>query len=508
MNATKTIASALTLLLLACATPGSKPTEREPAQSAFGPVLRGPTTDRSEHFNASMRRFEIRLGVDARTFMKLWSHYRIVDPKGENPESVRCLDGFADSDAGRNAFLECLREYESPGLNSALFARMFDLRTERVQKVGSSIEEQKTIALFAFFEDLIRERLHNIGQNTQWYVRGKGFLPEPLAAHEYPYEDGDVILVIGNSSISSLISQATSPQRKYSHGVLVRNRNGKITKVEALLEKGVVKTEMPEFKKSHLNTVTVLRWRNEVERPSYARDASDCAWDLAERKTQYNFSMDVNDTSKMFCSQLVAHCYSRSSGAGFFTFSPEISTIRSRPVFEFLQNLGVNSERMISPGDLIVSPYLEVVAEFRRVSEPAGRRKVVPHLARAWDLMLMGDVFVERLELGYKLQFNWMDRNVTRGLIDGFDRAGDSISNAFGGHGTLLPNGITAKSLGFMAYMQKKVYDRAFEALEKEQKRLLLDPGRLLDMDPISRRAYLSYIIDADRSIRSDFNPN
>jgi hypothetical protein len=126
--------------------------------------------------------------------------------------------------------------------------------------------------------------------------------------------------------------------------------------------------------------------------------------------------------------------------------------------------------------------------------------------ARAWDLMLLGDVFIERLELGYKLKFNWMDRNVTRGLIDALDQTGDSVSSIFGGHGTLLPTGITAKSLGYMAFMQKKVFEPALEAIAKEQKRLLLDPGKMLDMDPLMKRAYFSYILEKDRGIRSDFN--
>lgn len=370
--------------------------------------------DGNLHYFSSLKRTTERLGISTTAYIDLFKSLNLYS-KTAKGSSLNCLKKLSDTTQNRSSFVTCLSQIGIQGFNQALFRELSSAKWHRIQSAHSSTEEQKTIALLAYLEDLTRESLEMRGINTSWWSKQDGFTNFGINQADFDFKDGDVLLLIGNSSISSLITQATDPQRRFSHALMIRKKSeSDFSTLEALIEKGVTSGDKKKFSNDTLQTVVVLRWKNKQHRSFVASKASDCAYNLYKNKTPYNFAMDLNDTTTMFCSQLVAHCYAQASGVDLKSLIPQMSSIRSDKVFEYLKNMGVQSKIMPSPGDLATSTQFEMVAEFRNVRNKKGKLQ----LARMWNMFILGDVFVERLELGQKIRFDTVSSNLLRPLLD------------------------------------------------------------------------------------------
>ena len=306
-----------------------------------------------------------------------------------NTTSVACFDRFDDTDSRRTEAVECLTKTGTAGLNEPLFARLIALHSPRMTVLPDT-EMLKSLALLNYLEDLVRARLTLIGQQAHWFVPSKGFLPAK-SKEEFKFEDGDIVAGLGNSSISSLISQVTNPPGRYSHVFMIRIRNGQTTTVESLIETGVREFPWKHFVKDQYNTLTVLRWKNAATRAAVTRKASDAAYAYSKKGIGYDSAIDLDNDSKMFCTELVVKAYMDGSGASQSRILPNQAVVRSEAAFKHVQSLGVTNRTFVAPGDLMNSDLFEVVGEYRRTED----------LYKAWKLFLMGDVFLERIEEGY-----------------------------------------------------------------------------------------------------------
>jgi hypothetical protein len=459
------------------------------AQSAEGlPYQLGKKSTLQDHLVHSFQRTYRRMGVSASSLsafslsVKLGPRrtreikiYKVSDSSG-------CVGRLQDSTEGRSALIECLANFGRQGLTEKLFGGIFAARSSRIKVVPTTLEIQKSVVLLYWIQDLIRQKLLSDGVAAVWFEPGKGFLPIRQKG-EFDYEDGDVALVTGKSSISSMISQVTHPQRKFSHAFIVRMDKGQFATIEALLEQGVVSKDRAYFNEENLQVVEVHRWADVANRATIAKNASDVAWNWVKEKRPYDFPMDMADEKELFCSEVVARAYANSSGLPIEKFVPELSRIRSKPVFNFIHRLGVQNEIMPSPGDLAPSPYLTQVAEYRN-----------PHdLSKLWWLMIMGDVLVERLEAGYTLKA----RNYIALLSElGFtlDSGVDAAREILGADLNLLPQGLNKDSIATMITLQKFLYERAFlHAIDTLKAAGYLAPTDLLQVEPWVLRGHLSY---------------
>jgi hypothetical protein len=456
--------------------------------------------DNAVHYANSKARVLSRFGVYFNSYQKFFDGL-ILNKKTKPGSGAVCVPSLSDSTRARSALLNCLAAYGRHGLDVTLFSRLSTAKWSRIQKSPTNTEIQRTIALLAYLEDVTREELESRGINTAWWVNGKGFWTQGKNQAEFEYQDGDILLLIGNSSISSVISQSTAPQRRFSHALMVRMEKGEFSTLEAIIEKGVTSIDRKKFSKQELQTVVVLRWKNKKQREQVAARASDCGKKLLDNKTPYNFSMDLADTSKMFCSQLVAHCYSISSGFSVQSMIPQVGAIRSDEVFEYLKNMGVQSRTMPSPGDLATSKHFEVVAEFRKTRDDQGSLA----LARLWDMFTLGDVFVERLEIGQTFRFDAITAKVVRPLLDVSNFTLATVGgNIFGRDisvlGGIYPEGIDTRTAGFMAVQERLIFKQVWKQAEKnlnatphpQVRGKNLDSSSLIYTHPIYRRTAMS----------------
>ncbi len=443
-----------------------------------------------DHLLHSFQRTYRRMGVSA-SALSAFAKSIQLGPRGLRSiriykvnESRDCVEELSDSDHGRSQLVECLANFGRSGLDTRLFHRIFSARSQRIKQVPTTPEIQQTVALLYWIQDLIRAKLLSEGERAVWYVPSEGFLSIDKKG-DFDYEDGDVALVTGKSSISSLISQVTYPQRKFSHAFVVRIRDGVLATAEALIESGMITNDVDQYNKDNLQVVEVHRWADKTQRLAFSQRASDITWKWVEEERPYDIKMDMKDDSELFCSEVVAAAYAKSSGLPIDGFVPELSRIRSKPVFDYIRKIGVANEIMPSPGDLAPSRYLEQVAEYRNPDD----------LSKLWWLMVMGDVVVERLEAGFKLRpRHWVSLATFLGFT--LDGAIDVIRELFGPDLNLVPQGLNREAIATMATQQKFLYDRAFLHAEDTLREAgYLNPHDLLSVEPWVLRGHFSYAI-------------
>ncbi len=457
---------------------------------ARGPLPTG-RPPREAHVAASRTRLAMRLGVSEDALMRF--HAALAEPvkpgipDGVNRAAIETLP--ADTDAARTGWVEALAAAGPAAFDTALFRAVFDRRIALNRKLPIDDPGRgKTLALLALVEDLIRDRRVSQGLPAAWYDRARGFLDGET--HEaFDYADGDILLVLGGSSVSSLITQATTPQRRFSHALMLRIRTGDWRTLEALIETGAVSYERERFAAAGINAVQVLRWHDPATRAAIAHAASDRAQRFVDEKRPYDSAMDLGDARRLFCSELVARAYHEASGLPLEAFIPASARVRSEAVLAYLRNIGVRQSIMISPGDLTSSPRLEVVAEFRDTG----------NMFRQWELMLMGDVFVERLEMGYRFQPRlWSE--LTASLAGTGNLLLRIPSTIPGIDLSLIPASLTPRALAHLLTQERILYAIAY----REAARMSGVDGaaRMSTIEPWDYRGSLSYAIQEHPRLR------
>lgn len=393
-------------------------------------------------------------GVEARSLKAFFEKMASEAPAKSlvmETSSVQCFDRFADTESRRTEAVDCLTKIGISGLNESLFKRLMEVHTPLMSRLPDG-EMLKSLALLNYLEDLVRARLTLIGQEAHWFAPGQGFLASK-SKEDFKFQDGDIVAGLGNSSISSLISQVTNPPGRYSHVFMVRVRDGKLTTIESLIETGVREFPWKHFTKDQYNTLTVLRWKNPANRAAVTRRASDAALAYSKKGIDYDVAIDLDSDNKMFCTELVVKSYMDGSGEAQSRILPHQAVVRSEPAFGHVQNLGVTNRTFVAPGDLLNSDLFEVVGEYRRTED----------LYKAWKLFLMGDVFLERIEEGYK---------VTPGLFYATMPVAvwlaQLLPSMFHEDFRLIPKSFGPASFAVTATVEKSIYGPALSAADSE----------------------------------------
>lgn len=405
---------------------------------------------------AARLRVSGRFGVEAEVLSSFSEAIRPKDGGSARPESpsgdlIALLEDTVES---RSELLRQLTARGRPALGEDLFRALFERRLDLNQRIPLSRESMRTLALLAWLEDLTRASLHESGLPSAWYDRRSGFLPSSSHA-EFSFEDGDILLVTGGSSISALITQATQPQRKFSHALIVRLQDGRWSTLETLIETGAVSRSSEEISRLSLQAVQVLRWRNPEERPTIARQASEVGASYVDRRVPYDSEIDLADSSRLFCSELVARAYAEASGLPVEDMVPELARVRSEAVQRYLRNLGLRNPVMVSPGDLTASSCFEVVAEYRKSED----------LAHLWKMMITADVFIERLERGYVFR-PWLGADLVATLAGFGDFFLGVPRRLLGVDLALIPASLDRRAVATLMTQEKTLFRRARKRAE------------------------------------------
>ncbi len=211
---------------------------------------------------------------------------------------------------------------------------------------------------------------------------------------------GDILLSRGGAPTSALIARGNDYPGNFSHVALVHidSARHQVSIIESHIEKGVAIATPEEYLKDTKLRVMVLRLRRDL--PAMIQDsllphrAASLALASARRAhIPYDFAMDFQDASKLFCSEVASDAY-RQAGISLWMGLSHIST---PGVSSWLAAFGVTHFETQEPSDLEYDPQLRVVAEWR---DPETLWK--DHLDNA-----VTDVMLEGAERGERIRYAW-----------------------------------------------------------------------------------------------------
>jgi hypothetical protein len=242
---------------------------------------------------------------------------------------------------------------------------------------------------------------------------------------------GDLLVSRGGAEVSALISRGNDYPGNFSHIALiyVDEKTGQPFLIEAHIEKGVAIASVAQYEADKKLRFMVMRPRADL--PQMLADsllpqkAARHMFEVAEeRHFPYDFKMNFNDTTEMFCSEVASYAY-RTNGLQVWKYP---STISSAGVVNWLHDFGVENFITQMPSDLEYDPQLSVVAEWR---DPETLYK--DHIDNA-----AMDALLEKANKGATIDYNTWQLPVVRVI-----KAYCIIKNMFGGIG-MIPEGMSA----------------------------------------------------------------
>ncbi|HTY35968.1 MAG TPA: YiiX/YebB-like N1pC/P60 family cysteine hydrolase [Bacteroidota bacterium] len=265
---------------------------------------------------------------------------------------------------------------------------------------------------------------------------------------------GDILLSRGGAATSALIARGNDFPGNFSHVALayVDPKTNLISIIEAHIERGVAVSTPEQYLADTKLRVMVLRLRHDLPQmridTMLPHKAAAYALALARgRHTAYDFSMDFQNSEKLFCSEVASLAY----GQVGVQLWMGLSHISSPGLRAWLEEFGVEHFETQEPSDLEYDPQLRVVAEWR---DPEQLRK--DHLDNA-----VTEAMLEGAEAGERLTFPWYELPVGRGA-----KLYSALLNLFGRIGP-IPEGMTAE-----AALRNKHYSARHRAIENELNRL------------------------------------
>ena len=256
-----------------------------------------------------------------------------------------------------------------------------------------------------------RERLYRLLYGSRMAVEEVLLQMEPSAAptlargrdepseapsveiHGVRVHSGDLLVSRGGAPTSALIARGNDFPGNFSHVALVHiDEAGRFRTIEAHIEVGVVVAGLERYEQDPKLRVMLLRPRADLAPGDFAHRAASRA--LARARAAhipYDFAMDTNDPSALFCSEVASQAY-RSIGIELWEGQTRIS---SPSTARWLAAFGVRHFVTHGPSDLEYDPKLVVVAEWRDA-----RTLFQDHLdAAVVDAMLRGAAAGD--EVGY-----------------------------------------------------------------------------------------------------------
>lgn len=242
---------------------------------------------------------------------------------------------------------------------------------------------------------------------------------------------GDLLVSRGGAEVSALISRGNDYPGNFSHIALiyVDEKTNEPFLIEAHIEKGVAIASVAQYEADKKLRFMVMRPRADL--PQMLADsllpqkAARHMFEVAEeRHFPYDFKMNFNDTTEMFCSEVASYAY-RTNGLQIWKYP---STISSAGVVNWLHDFGVENFVTQMPSDLEYDPQLSVVAEWR---DPETLFK--DHVDNA-----AMDALLEKANKGATIDYNIWQLPIVR-VIKGYC----IIKNMFGKIG-MIPEGMSA----------------------------------------------------------------
>lgn len=211
---------------------------------------------------------------------------------------------------------------------------------------------------------------------------------------------GDILVSRGGAPTSALIARGNDFPGNFSHAALVYvdDSSAQASIIESHIERGVAVATPEEYLRDVKLRVMVLRLRSDL--PTLQADpllphraARRALQDARDHHIPYDFSMDFQDSTRLFCSEVVSTPY-RAHG---ITLWMGLSSISTPGIVAWLSAFGVRHFETQEPSDLEYDPQLRVIAEWR---DPETLYK--DHIDNAAT-----DALLEGAEKGERLEYSW-----------------------------------------------------------------------------------------------------
>lgn len=233
-------------------------------------------------------------------------------------------------------------------------------------------------------------------------------IDEPSATPAAPLgnvrlHSGDILVSRGGAPTSALIARGNDFPGNFSHIALVHvdPATGETKIVEAHIEIGVAVSSLDQYLADTKLRVMLLRPRSDLPQlradPMLPHKAAQYAYQKAESgHIRYDFAMDYQDHSKLFCSEVASEAYAH-FGVELWA---ELSRISAPGLRRWLAGFGVEHFETQEPSDLEYDPQLRVVAEWR--DRAALRQDRIDNAVT--DVMLEGAEQGDELDPQYALR--------------------------------------------------------------------------------------------------------
>lgn len=163
---------------------------------------------------------------------------------------------------------------------------------------------------------------------------------------------GDILLSRGGAPTSALIARGNDFPGFFSHAALlyVDPKTKEPTVIEALIERGVVRSTLKEYLQDKKFRILLLRLRPDdliiSQNPQAPHQAASAILQRVQQNMlSYDFAMDWQDRSRFFCSEVPFHAY-REVGLDLWAFKSPMS---SPGLINWLSGMGVRHFTTLVP---------------------------------------------------------------------------------------------------------------------------------------------------------------
>jgi len=198
--------------------------------------------------------------------------------------------------------------------------------------------------------------------------RGTLFHPSLRNLNIADFRAGDIVIVRGTIHNSAAIARISDVDSQFSHAGIVHidEHSGRQYIVEALIEEGGTINNLHTALSHDLGRAIVFRHPDRelaarAARMIHDRVRKSRAW--FSRRIPYDFSMELADYDKLFCSKLIRQAYDEASeGTLKLPAFPSRFEMGAR---DFLNRIGVTAKRSFAPADMELETSFDAIAEWR-----------------------------------------------------------------------------------------------------------------------------------------------
>ena len=215
------------------------------------------------------------------------------------------------------------------------------------------------------------------------------------------FQSGDVLLVRGTLHNSAAIARIGDVDSQFSHILMIHiDGKGRHRVLESLIEEGATISNL-DYTLEHGLARAVLYRHQDADVAARAADRMyeriKASRSFSGKHIPYNFTMQLENKTSLFCSQVIREGFERASG-GLIKLPTYKTEFRNAPQ-DFISRIGVTAEESFAPGDIELESQFIPVAEWRDFRKTSRIRLMDLVMVKLFEWMDCGYVFKPSLTI-------------------------------------------------------------------------------------------------------------